>query len=166
MNYTHVTHESIPPFINKESRILILGSLPSIASRRDGFFYAHKQNRFFKVLAAVFNEKEPKSTEERKEFLKRNNVALYDVIYECEIVGSSDSSIKNVIPIELETILNEYPNIKAIFTTGSKAKDLFGKYLKDSCNLEVIALPSTSGANARMSFDALLDSYKEILKFY
>ena len=162
MEYTHVTHESIPPFINKESKVLILGSLPSVASRKYGFFYAHPQNRFFKVLAKVFNEEEPKSIEDRKAFLNRHNVALYDVIYECDIYGSSDSSIKNVAPIDLKNILKEYPNIKRIYTTGKKAKDLYDKYLKNVVNLEAIGLPSTSPANATMNIEELVIQYQKI----
>ena len=162
MEYTHVTHESIPPFINKESKVLILGSLPSVASRKYGFFYAHPQNRFFKVLAKVFNEEEPKSIKDRKAFLNRHNVALYDVIYECDIYGSSDSSIKNVAPIDLKNILKEYPNIKRIYTTGKKAKDLYDKYLKNVVNLEAIGLPSTSPANATMNIEELVIQYQKI----
>ena len=107
MNFTHVTHESIPPFINGDSKVLILGSLPSIKSREYGFFYAHPQNRFFKTLASIFHEEEPKTIEDRKEFLKRHHIALYDVIYGCDICGSSDSSIKNVVPIKLKELLKQ-----------------------------------------------------------
>ena len=162
MEYTHVTHESIPPFINKESKVLILGSLPSVASRKYGFFYAHPQNRFFKVLAKVFNEEEPKSINERKRFLNRHNIALYDVIYECDISGSSDSSIRNVVPIDLKGILMEYPNIKRIYTTGKKAKDLYDKYLKEVGGREAIGLPSTSPANATMNIEELVIQYQKI----
>ncbi len=164
MDYQHVTHESIPPYINEESNILILGSLPSIKSREYGFFYAHPQNRFFKTIAHVFNEEEPKTIEDRKEFLKRYNVALYDVIYECDIQGSSDSSIKNVVPINLSKILKEHPNIKRIYTTGKKAKDLYDKYLLPQTGIEAIPLPSTSGANATMSQKELEEHYKIILE--
>ena len=126
---THVTHESIPLFIDDESTILILGSLPSVKSREDGFYYAHKQNRFFKVLSLIFKEEEPFSIETRKDFLKKNHIALYDVIYECDIIGSSDSSIKNPIVIDIGDILDRHPNIKKIAVNGGKAKLLFDKYL-------------------------------------
>lgn len=162
MEYTHVTHESIPPFINKGSKVLILGSLPSVASRKYGFFYAHPQNRFFKVLAKVFNEEEPKSIDERKRFLNRHNIALYDVIYECDISGSSDSSIRNVVPIDLMGILMKYPNIKRIYTTGKKAKDLYDKYLKEVGGIEAIGLPSTSPANATINIEELVIQYQKI----
>ena len=162
MEYKHITHESIPPYVNEDSTILVLGSLPSVASRENGFFYAHPQNRFFKVISAVFNEVEPKTIDERKEFLKRNKIALYDVIYECDICGSSDSSIKNVVPIDLKRILDEHPNIKKIFTTGKKAKSLYDKYLFDSVKIEAVGLPSTSPANAGMSLETLIEHYKII----
>ena len=164
MEYQHVTHESIPPYINKDSNILILGSLPSIKSREYGFFYAHPQNRFFKTIAHIFNEEEPKTIDDRKSFLKRHNIALYDVIYECDIVGSSDSSIKNVVPIGLSKILKEYPSIKRIYTTGKKAKDLYDKYLLPQTGIEAIPLPSSSGANATISQIELEKHYKIILK--
>ena len=160
MEISHVTHESIPPFINEKSKILILGSLPSVASREQGFFYAHPQNRFFKVLAKVFDEEEPKGIEERKTFLLRNNIALYDVIYECDICGSSDASIKNVIPIDIKSILKKYPNVQKIYLTGKKSKELFEKYLKPICPIPAIGLPSTSAANASMSLETLVEQYK------
>ncbi len=162
MEVKHVTHESIPPFINEESKILILGSLPSIKSREDGFFYAHPQNRFFKTIAGVFDEAEPKTIEERKMFLLKHYIALYDVIYECDICGSSDSSIKNVKPINLAVILKHFPNIKRIFTTGKKAKELYDKYLLPQVEIEAISLPSSSAANATTTLTELVEEYRKI----
>ena len=162
MEYKHITHESIPPFIDEESRVLILGSLPSIVSREKGFFYMHPTNRFYKLLAAVYTEEPPITLEERKSFLKRHKIALYDVIYECDIVSSQDSSIKNAVPIDIESILKQYPNIKKIFTTGNKAKELFDKYLLDKVNIPVINLPSSSAANASMKEKELIEKYKLI----
>ena len=164
MEYKHVTHESIPPYIDKDSEILILGSLPSIASRMYGFFYAHPQNRFFKVIAGVFNEEEPLTIEERKAFLTKHRIALYDVIYECDIYGSSDASIKNAIPIDLKKLLKQYPNIKRIYTTGQKAKSLYDKYLLNASGIEATGLPSTSAANANMKLSELLERYKTIIQ--
>ena len=160
----HVDHKSIPPFINKDSNILILGSLPSVKSREDGFFYAHPQNRFFKILAGVFNENEPKTIEERKAFLTRNHVALYDVIFACDIYGSSDATIENVEPINLKSLLKQYSNIKKIFTTGKKAKELYDKYLLPEVGIEAISLPSSSAANASMNIEQLIEKYKVILE--
>ena len=166
MEFTHVTHESIPPFINENSKILILGSLPSIKSREDGFFYAHPQNRFFKTLAMVFDEQEPKTIKDRKEFLNRHNIALYDVIYECDICGSSDSSIKNVVPIKLKELLKQYPKISKIYTTGKKSKDLYDRYLLKDVGIEAISLPSSSAANAGMSQEKLAEEYRVILNAF
>ena len=163
MKLNHVTHESIPPFINENSKVLILGSLPSLKSREDGFFYAHPQNRFFKALAGVFNEEEPIGIEKRKEFLYKHNIALYDVIYECDIYGSSDSSIKNVVPIRLKELLIKYPNILKIYTTGKKAKELYDKYLFKKVGIDAISLPSSSAANAGMSLNDLIEEYKRKL---
>lgn len=164
MEVKHVTHESIPPFINEDSTILILGSLPSIKSREEGFFYAHPQNRFFKAVAMVFNEPEPKTISDRKPFLLKHHIGLYDVIYECDICGSSDSSIKNVKPIDLQGILKKNPNICKIFTTGKKAKELYDKYLFPEVKIEAIPLPSSSAANANMKLEELVEEYKIILK--
>lgn len=160
----HVDHTSIPPFINKDANTLILGSLPSVASRKYGFFYAHPQNRFFKILSMVFKEEEPKTIEERKDFLTRNKIGLYDVIFACDIYGSSDASIENVEPIDLKNLLIQYPNIKQIFTTGKKAKELYDKYLLPQVGVEAISLPSSSAANASMSLEKLVEAYKIILK--
>ncbi len=160
----HVDHTSIPPFINKDANTLILGSLPSVASRKYGFFYAHPQNRFFKILSMVFKEEEPKTIEERKGFLTRNKIGLYDVLFACDIYGSSDASIENVEPIDLKNLLKQYPNIKQIFTTGKKAKELYDKYLLPQVGVEAISLPSSSAANASMSLEKLVEAYKIILK--
>ena len=160
----HVDHTSIPPFINKDANTLILGSLPSVASRKYGFFYAHPQNRFFKILSMVFKEEEPKTIEERKDFLTRNKIGLYDVIFACDIYGSSDASIENVEPIDLKNLLKQYPNIKNIFTTGKKAKELYDKYLLPQVGVEAVSLPSSSAANASMSLEKLVEAYKIILK--
>ena len=163
---THVTHECIPIFINDNSKVLILGSLPSVKSREDGFYYAHKRNRFFLVLSKLFKEDEPLSIEQRKGFLKRHNIALYDVIYECDIHSSSDASIKNVKVIDIKNILSKYPNIKKIAINGGKAKELFDKYLLKNINVDnirIIYLPSTSPANAKVGVNQLVDAYKAIL---
>ena len=160
---THITHESIPIIINDESSVLILGSLPSVKSREDGFYYAHPRNRFFKVLANVFNESEPLSIEDRKAFLGRHKIALYDVIYECDISGSSDASIKNAKVVDIKDILESHPNIKRIGVNGGKAKQLFDKCLLNIAkqfDIEVFYLPSTSPANARINLNELIKSFK------
>lgn len=165
-NYQHITHESIPPFINFSSNVLILGSLPSVKTREVGFYYGHPQNRFYKVLASIFNVDTPISVLDKKEFLNKHHVALYDVIYECDIIGSSDSSIKNPISINLLDILNTYPNIKSIILNGRLAKKLFDKYLlKDvSPNIKIYYCSSTSPANAKMKVDDLAKEYRSALQ--
>ena len=121
---THVTHKIIPIFIDDESTVLILGSLPSVKSRENGFYYAHPRNKFFSVLSKIFNEDEPKTIDERKAFLTEHHIALYDVIYECDIYSSSDASIKNAKVIDIRGILSRYPNIKRVGVNGGKAKQL------------------------------------------
>lgn len=163
---THITHESIPIFIDDESTVLILGSLPSIKSREKGFYYAHPRNRFFLVLSRIFDEAEPKTIEERKAFLTKHHISLYDVIKECDIYGSSDASIKNPKVIPLKEILLEHPNIKKIGVNGGKAKQLFDKYLLNDVKefgVKVLYLPSTSPANARMSADEIVDCYCKLI---
>ena len=154
----HLTH-TLKIFIGEDSETLILGSFPSIKSREYGFYYSHKQNRFFPVLAKVFDEPCPIEISDRKEFLRKHKIALYDVIEECDIDGSGDSSIKNVTPINISSILNKYPNIKRIGITGKKARTPFDKYLKSKVNIPVIYLPSTSPANAKMGVDELVNCY-------
>ena len=159
----HLTH-TLPLFINEDSEILILGSFPSTKSREVMFYYGHPQNRFFRVLGRLFNEDAPLTVEDRKAFLKRHKIALYDVIEECDIEGSADSSIKNVKPIDIVSILMKYPSIRKIGVTGNKAKALFDKYLLSKVgNIKVIYLPSTSPANARMSVDFLLAQFQALL---
>ena len=160
----HLTH-TLPIFIDENSEILILGSFPSVKSREVMFYYGHPQNRFFRVLGSLFNEDAPTIVEDRKVFLKRHKIALYDVIEECDIEGSADSSIKNVIPIDIESIFHKYKNIKVIGVNGNKAKELFNKYLLNKIgDIKVIYLPSTSPANAKMNLEALVSRYKELLK--
>ena len=162
---SYITHEFLPPFINDNSEVLILGSLPSVKSREEGFYYAHPRNRFFLVLATLFNEVEPISIMDRKSFLNKHNIALYDVVYACDIHMSSDSSIKNVTPINMKCLLNAHTRIKIIAVNGGKAKQLFDKYLLKDVpdNIKVAYLPSTSPANAKMSLDQLVDDYSVII---
>ena len=159
----HHTH-TFPMFIHDDSEILILGSFPSVKSRENMFYYAHPQNRFFKVLFTLFNEEYSTDVSKRKNLLKRHKIALYDVIEECDIEGSADNTITNIKPIDIKAILKKYPNIKVIATTGSKAASLFDKYLLDKIgNRKVLHLPSTSPANAKMKLEELVEKYKTIL---
>ena len=119
MEYEHIVH-SFEPIFDSESKILILGTLPSVKSRETNFYYGHKQNRFWKVLAALFQEPIPETIDEKKHLLLRHHIAIWDVIQSCDIKGSSDSSIKNGEPTELRKILDA-ANIKQIYANGSKA---------------------------------------------
>ena len=152
----------IPPVYNGKSKILILGSFPSVASREAEFFYGHKQNRFWRVLTAVFDTDLPETTEEKKAFLLKHGIALWDVIGSCDIMGSSDSSIKNVVPNEISVIL-EAADIKKIYVNGKTALKYYNKYIRDSICRDAICLPSTSPANAAWSFDKLVEAWKIIL---
>lgn len=148
---------------NENSKILILGSFPSVKSREQGFFYGHPQNRFWKVLSTVLNQPLPTSIDEKKEFILNNKIALWDVIASCEIKGSSDSSIKNVVPNNINEILNN-SKVKTIFTNGKLAFNLYNKYIFEKTNIAAISLPSTSPANAAFSLDRLCDEWKIISK--
>lgn len=148
-----------PPLYNKDSKILILGSFPSVKSREQMFFYGHPQNRFWMVVAAVFGCDVPETIEEKKRFLLENGIALWDVIASCEIEGSSDSTIKNVKVNDLSEIFAK-ANIRQIFVNGKTAEKYFKKYTKAQIGRDAITLPSTSPANAAWSVDALVEEWK------
>lgn len=152
----------IPPVYDKNSRVLVLGSFPSVKSREYGFFYGHPQNRFWRVVAGVCNEKTPETIEEKKALLLKNKIAVWDVIHSCEITGSADSSIKNAVPNDINYIINE-SNITRIFTNGKKADELYRKYIESKTGIKAVCLPSTSPANAAWSLDGLTEKWKEIV---
>lgn len=160
MEYQHVTHENLKPFFDQDSKVLILGSLPSIATRKAGFYYAHPKNRFFLILSLLFQEEEPKTTEERKAFLTKHHIALYDVIYSCDIKGSSDASIKNIVVNDFKPIL-QHSQIRKIFATGKTAYDNYRKYVSD----DIVYLPSSSPANAQFREEDLVKAYSVLLPF-
>ncbi len=151
----------IAPVYDENSSILILGSFPSVASRSEGFFYGHPRNRFWRVLAAVFGEGVPSTVEEKKSFLLRNRVALFDVIAGCEIAGSSDSSITDAVPNDLTPILSG-SKITRIFVNGKTAARLYEKYLQSKTGMPACLLPSTSPANAAWSEERLVWAWQEI----
>ena len=152
------------PVFDKESRVLILGTMPSPKSRELGFYYSHPRNRFWPVMAKIFGEEVPKTPDEKKNFCLRNKIALWDVLKECDIEGASDSSIKNAVPNDLSIILNS-ANIKAVFTTGTTAAKLYKKFLEPKTNIPAKALPSTSPANAKIGLENLAEEYKIILEY-
>ncbi len=151
----------IPPVFDENSKILILGSFPSVKSREQMFFYGHPQNRFWKVVSAVFEKPLPETVEEKREFLLSSQIALWDVISSCDITGSSDSSIKNVIPNDLNKIL-EYAHIRKIFVNGKTSEKYYNKYMFNKTKREAIYLPSTSPANASWTLSCLIEEWKQI----
>jgi hypoxanthine-DNA glycosylase len=156
----HVTHDDVKPVYNEHSQILILGSMPSKKSREAKFYYAHPQNRFWGILAKLFQE----SIVDKRNFVLKHNIALWDVISACDIEASSDASIKNVIPNDLTKILNTSP-IKAIFTNGKTAEKYYQKYIYPLTKISSICLPSTSPANCRIKEEQLIEEWSTILKY-
>lgn len=151
----------IPPLFDKNSKTLILGSFPSVKSREAEFFYGHPQNRFWTVVAEVFGCRKPESTEEKKEFVLSHNLAMWDVIGQCEIEGSADSTIKNVTANDLRIILDSCP-IERIFVNGKTAEKYYNKYTYPKTGIKAICLPSTSPANAAWNIPKLVDAWKII----
>lgn len=151
----------IKPVFNKDSKVLILGSFPSVKSREEGFFYGHKSNRFWKVLSLVFNQKEPLTKAEKTEFLLKNNLAVWDVIHSCEITGSADSTIKNVTVNDVGCLLKN-TKIESIFVNGKTAEKYYEKYLKNLTGISAKTLPSTSPANAVFTMEKLVEKWKII----
>ena len=151
----------ISPVFDENSKVLILGSFPSVKSREACFFYGHPQNRFWKLVAMIFEDELPQTIEEKREFLLRHNIALWDVIHSCDITGSSDASIKNVVSNDLSIILDN-ADIKQIYVNGKTAYKYFEKYTKPLINREAICLPSTSPANAAWNMERLAGEWKVI----
>ena len=151
----------IPPTWDAESEVLILGSFPSVRSRESGYFYGHPQNRFWKVLAAVFGQPVPAGMDEKRRFLLQNQLAVWDVIASCRISGSADSSIRDAKPNDISMIL-EGAGIRNIFCNGWTSFQLYNRYLLPRTEREAICLPSTSPANAAWSLDRLIDAWKSV----
>ena len=158
--YTHIIHP-FPPLYDSESEILILGSFPSVKSREQKFFYGHKQNRFWKVMAAVLETAVPETIEEKKKMLYRHHIALWDSIYSCDIIGSSDSSIKNAVPTDLGQIITG-SKIRKIFCNGATSGICFKKYQEKELQITADILPSTSPANAAYSLEKLISIWRKI----
>ena len=154
-----VYHE-LEPVFDSHSKVLILGSLPSVKSREEGFYYMHPQNRFWKVLEIIFKEK----IDYKKEFCLKHHIALWDTISSCEIKNSSDQSITRVRVNNLSVILSQ-ADIKVIITTGKKAHEIYQKYLFPIYKIEDVNLPSTSSANALYSLERLAREYQVLLKY-
>lgn len=148
---------TIAPLYDEHSKILILGSFPSVKSRESGFFYGHPQNRYWRVLAALWDEPLPQTIEQKRDFLLRHHIAAWDVIADCEIVGSSDASIRDAVPNDLGPIF-ETAAIRAVFVNGGTAARLYQKHMKDYPTAHV--LPSTSPANAAWNLERLCRAWQ------
>lgn len=156
---------AIPPVFDGHSKILILGTMPSPKSREQGFYYMHPQNRFWRVMSELLNKPLPASNEERRVLLLSNRIALWDVLASCEINGADDGSIKNPVANDMSLILS-YADIKAVFTTGAKAAQLYKRLCLPKTGKPAVALPSTSPANCRYyTYDELVKKYTVILEF-
>ena len=159
---TRIVHP-IPAFYHRDSRILILGSFPSVKSRESGFFYGHPQNRFWKLMARLLNDAVPESVPEKAAFLKRHRIAAWDSIHACDIIGSSDASIRNVEPNDFSEILAK-AKIRHIYTNGKKSHEIYRTYCLPQTGVEDICLPSTSPANAAWTMDKLEEAWRVILQ--
>ena len=153
---------TLAPVYDERSRILILGTMPSPRSRKDGFYYGHPRNRFWRVLADVFAEPVPADNREKENFVLRHGIALWDVLQSCRINGADDSSITDPVPNDISHIL-ENSNILVVFTTGQKAADLYKKYCFPKTGIAAVSLPSTSPANARLSYEDIVSAYRVII---
>lgn len=147
-------YHNIPPVYDKNSKVLILGSFPSVKSREVQFFYGHPQNRFWKVLSAVLGCECPVTTEEKKAMLLSHNIAVWDVIGSCEITGSSDASIRSVVPNDIAALVAK-TSVTAIFANGATSYNMYKRYCRDAVGMEAVRLPSTSPANASYSLERL-----------
>ena len=156
------TIHTIAPIYNAQSKVLLLGTMPSPKSREVGFYYSHPQNRFWKTIAEVFDMTCPATIEEKKDFLYANGIALWDVLASCKISGADDNSIKDVQVNDFTKVF-EMADIKTVFTTGKKATELFKKHCENKYGFVPIYLPSTSPANCKMSQQELVAAYRIIL---
>ncbi len=150
------------PVFDEKSRVLILGTFPSVKSREENFYYGHPQNRFWRMIASITGEEVPTTIDEKKALLLRHGIALWDVVLECDIIGSSDSSIRNVVPADINRIL-KCANIEKIIGNGDKACKLYEKYCREATGRDIVKCPSTSPANAAFGMERLTEEWRRIL---
>ncbi|MDE6029672.1 MAG: DNA-deoxyinosine glycosylase [Clostridiales bacterium] len=165
-NIRHASHDGVPPLIDRNSTVLILGSMLSPKSAQAAFYYAHPQNRFWRVLFALFGEQYSTEREARTKLVLSHHIALWDVIDSCNIVGASDNTITDVVYNDIDGLVARYPSVTRIFTTGGKAHELLMRYNRDINNPIISAtvrLPSTSPQNCKISLDELIAAYSVIL---
>lgn len=163
--YQHISH-TFQPVYNEQSKILILGSFPSVKSREEGFYYGHPRNRFWQVMASICKCPVPQTIEEKRVMLLANHYAIWDVIDSCDIIGSSDSSIRNVVPADIAGLIAK-THINKIFLNGQTAGKLYRKHIEPHlvAAIKVQILPSTSPANAASSLDTLIKTWREAIEF-
>ncbi len=158
-----MTVHPFPPLYSADSKVLILGSFPSVKSREAMFFYGHPQNRFWKVIPALFGEPVPQTIEEKKRLILSHGLALWDSIASCDIKGSSDASITNAQPTDLSEILKN-SQVGRIYCNGSRSFEIYNKYQFPRLGIEAVKLPSTSPANAAFSLERLTQEWSIIRK--
>lgn len=156
-NYQHVVH-TFGPLYNEDSGILILGSIPSPASREVGFYYGHPRNRFWQMLADLYGMPLPESIEEKKALVLSRGLALWDVIEECDIIGASDSSVKNAVPTDIPSLLGK-TQIRTILCNGALSKKIYDQYQLPRTGIPAQKMPSTSPANAAWSLERLKETW-------
>lgn len=159
----YVAHEFAPVW-NRDSRVLVLGTFPSVKSREQGFYYGHPRNRFWKVTAALLKCRVPETVEEKKKMLLEGHIAVWDVIESCEIEGSSDSSIRNVKANDIGGLL-EKSAVEAVFANGDKAYQLYCRYCREQAGMDIMKLPSTSPANAAWQLEDLTRAWRVMEKY-
>lgn len=160
--YEHIVH-GFEPVFDADSKILILGSLPSVMSRKNNFYYGNNANRFWRVMAELFESELPMTIDQKKELMLSNRIALWDVIAECDIIGSSDASIRNVKPAQLLRITDSC-DIKAVYANGAAAARIYNKYQRGITGMDITVLPSTSAANAAWNFERLTAAWRVIMQ--
>lgn len=158
----HTVKHTFEPIYNDKSRILILGSMPSVKSRENNFYYGHPQNRFWRVMAAVLGCDVPQTVLDKREMLLEYGISLWDVVYSCEIEGSADSTIRNVVPNPIETLTDRL-RIEKIYANGNTAGRLYDRYCRDKVGMDITVLPSTSPANAAYSLDRLINVWGSMM---
>lgn len=162
-NTTERVVHNFAPIYDGDSRVLMLGTMPSPKSREAGFYYGHPRNRFWKVVSDVCGEKTPETKEDKISFALRNHIAVWDVLAGCQIRGADDSSIRNPVPNDLQEILTK-ADIRAVYATGTKAAQLYRRYCYPKTGLEIVTLPSTSPANCTVTYEALFQAYAVIVQ--
>ncbi len=160
MEYKNLKH-TFPPVYDRHSRLLILGTFPSVKSRENHFYYGHPQNRFWKVIANLTNSPVPETIEEKKKLLLTNHIAIWDVIASCTIAGSSDSTIRDVKVNDIKGLLDK-TGISAIYGNGAQACELYNRFVREQTRIEIQKLPSTSPANAAFRLEGLCEKWKLI----